>query len=73
MARERQEKDTAMRFRIRHDANFSNLVEDRQWFQSGVVYEGTHVPMTDRVVRVFPPEGHGTPVDVPDSLLERVE
>ncbi len=61
-----------LRFRIRQDANFSNLVEDRQWFQSGVTYEGEYVPMTDRVVRVFPPGEGGIPVDVPDSLLERM-
>ena len=29
MARERQEKDSAMHFHIRQDANFSNPVEDR--------------------------------------------
>lgn len=62
-----------VRFRIRQDANFSNLVEDRQWFQSGVIYQGKYVPMTDRVVRVFPPGGRGKPVDVPDSLLKRME
>jgi len=61
------------RFRIRQDANFSNLVEDRQWFQSGVIYEGTDVPMTDHVVRICPPERRGIPVNVPASLLERME
>ena len=48
-----------LRFRIRSDANFSNLVEDRQWFQSGVIYEGTYVPMTDHVVRTRFTTDHG--------------
>ncbi len=62
-----------LRFRIRSDANFSNLVEDRQWFQAGAIFEGRYVPMTDHVVRVLPPDGRGYPVDLPDSLLERIE
>ncbi len=62
-----------LHFRIRQDANFSNLVEDRQWLQAGVIHVGEYVPRTDRVVRVFPSVEGGMPVDVPASLLERIE
>jgi len=59
-------------FQIRKDRNFTNLVEGREWLQTGQVYRGDQEPLRADMVRLFPGDGSGQSAVLPIWMLETV-
>ena len=61
-----------LRFQIRNDRNFSNVVVGDEWLQAGEVYGSEQDPRRPGMVRLFRSGGRGQSAVLPIWMLEKV-